>query len=452
MMDRARALFDLTADQADPAKIDAEVRAGVHFRGTTLWLLAFAIVIASVGLNVNSTAVIIGAMLVSPLMGPIVGVGYAVGVADLRLLRLSLTNLLLATVVSLVASTIYFSISPLAEAQSELLNRTQPTIFDVVIALFGGFAGIVGMTRRERSNVLPGVAIATALMPPLCTAGFGLSRLDPGFFAGAFYLFFINGVFIALATWVMVRVMRLPEIAHANEAASRRAHRGMLLVGLLTALPSVFFAQRLVSDEVFGVRAERFLADVFPSDADTVLITRDIARSPRAIRVTVVGDPVTEARVTELRGLLPQYGLAGTTLEVRQPGSPALDLAAARQSVAQEAFPQLLARLEAAQARVAELERGVLDAQEIARGFERVEAELIAQLPSATEASVATSTGPGGLRAVLALVTTDAPLSAAERARTTRWLGVRTSAPVVGVFDQRPAPPIVPFPPTAPPR
>lgn len=439
MLERLRTLFDLSSDQADPDRIDAEVRAGVHFRGTTLWLLAFAIVIASVGLNVNSTAVIIGAMLVSPLMGPIVGVGYAVGVADLRLLRLSLTNLLLATLVSLGASTLYFSMSPLAEAQSELLNRTQPTIFDVVIALFGGFAGIVGMTRRERSNVLPGVAIATALMPPLCTAGFGLSRFDVGFFGGAFYLFFINCVFIAFATWIMVRVMRLPEIAHANEGASRRAHRGMLVVGLVTALPSVFFAQQLVSDEVFGVHAERFLADAFPADADAVVVSRDVERRPRRIRVTVVGEQVTEARIAELRGLLPTYGLAATVLEVRQPGSPELDLAAARVSVAQEAFPQLLARLETAQTRVAELERGAEGAKEQARVFERIEAELMAQLPSAKAAAVTASTGPDGLKVVLALVTTDVPLPAAERDRTSKWLGVRTGAPTVGVFDQRPA-------------
>ncbi len=440
MVERLREMFDLSEDQADPAKIDAEVRAGVPFRGTTLWLLAFAIIIASVGLNVNSTAVIIGAMLVSPLMGPIVGIGYAVAVADLQLFRASLKNLFLATVVSLVASTAYFSVSPLSEAHSELLNRTQPTIFDVLIALFGGLAGIVGMTRRERSNVLPGVAIATALMPPLCTAGFGLSRLDAGFFAGAFYLFFINCVFIAFATWMVVRVLRLPVVAHANAEASQRARRAMWVVGLATAVPSVFFAQQMVSDELFAGHADRFLREAFPESGSTLLIGREVQRKPRRILATVVGEPVDEDRLSGLRRLLPTYGLEDATLEVRQPGNPTIDLVAAGQSVAREAFPQLLARLEALQASSAALEEIAERAQDQGRTLERIEKELVAQLPAARAATVTGSSGPEGLRAVLALVTTDTPLSPEERTRTSTWLGVRTGAPTVGVFDQRPAP------------
>ena len=168
--------FSLDHDKADPAAIDASLRAGAELTGANAWILIFAIFIASIGLNVNSTAVVIGAMLVSPLMGPIMGIGYGVGIYDFALIRRSSLNLGIAGLISLATSTVYFLISPLTEAQSELLARTTPTLWDVLIALFGGFAGIVGATRREKSNVIPGVAIATALMPPLCTAGYGLAK------------------------------------------------------------------------------------------------------------------------------------------------------------------------------------------------------------------------------------------------------------------------------------
>lgn len=168
--------FSLLDDKADDTMIDESLRAGVELRGATPWILMFAIFVASIGLNVNSTAVIIGAMLISPLMGPIMGIGYGIGIYDFALIRKSVGNLLIATLISLLTSTVYFALSPLTEAHSELLARTSPTIWDVLIALFGGFAGIIGVTRKEKTNVIPGVAIATALMPPLCTAGYGLAN------------------------------------------------------------------------------------------------------------------------------------------------------------------------------------------------------------------------------------------------------------------------------------
>ena len=184
----------------------------VVFRGVNVWVLFFAIIVASVGLNVNSTAVIIGAMLISPLMGPITGIGFAVGTFDEELMRKSLKNLAIMVFISLVASTLYFLISPISDARSELLARTQPTIFDVFIAFFGGLAGIVASSRKSQSiTVISGVAIATALMPPLCTAGFGIATGQIWYFFGAFYLFFINSFFIALATFLVVRLLRFPE-------------------------------------------------------------------------------------------------------------------------------------------------------------------------------------------------------------------------------------------------
>ncbi|MDD3724690.1 MAG: DUF389 domain-containing protein, partial [Bacteroidales bacterium] len=190
--------------------INEEIKKGVQFRGTNLWILIFAILVASVGLNMNSTAVIIGAMLISPLMGPINGVGYSIATYNFPLLRESLRNFGYAIGISLITSTLYFILTPISTAQSELLARTSPTIYDVLIALFGGFAGIVAISSRNKGNVIPGVAIATALMPPLCTAGYGLATMQFKFFYGAFYLFTINSVFIAIASMLISQILKFP--------------------------------------------------------------------------------------------------------------------------------------------------------------------------------------------------------------------------------------------------
>lgn len=222
--------FSLDEDKAQRDEVVASVSKGVEFRGVNLWVLIFATMIASLGLNVNSAAVIIGAMLISPIMGPIMGVGLALGINDFELLKKSLRNLALMFIVAIITSTVYFFISPLSSNSSELLARTVPTTYDVLIALFGGLAGIVAQTRQDRtSTVIPGVAIATALIPPLCTAGFGLATGQFRFFIGAFYLFFINSVFIALATYAMVRFLQYEKkvfIAQGPRAHGQAADDG----------------------------------------------------------------------------------------------------------------------------------------------------------------------------------------------------------------------------------
>ena len=202
---RAKEFFKFSVENEE--EIIKEISEGVSFRGSTLWVLIFAIFIASLGLNVNSTAVIIGAMLVSPLMGPIIGMGLAVGIGDLELLKRSGRNFGVATLISVLTAMVYFLITPLSDAQSELLARTTPTIYDVLIATCGGAAGFIALCTKGKSNVIPGVAIATALMPPLCTAGYGLATGHILYFLGAFYLFFINTVFISLSTYVGTRLL-----------------------------------------------------------------------------------------------------------------------------------------------------------------------------------------------------------------------------------------------------
>ena len=247
-------------DDVDTDSAAQRIKSGIWFRGPNVWILAFAIVLASVGLNVNSTAVIIGAMLVSPLMGPIIGMGLSLGTNDLDLLKSAAKNLLVMVVISLAASTLFFILSPLSLVNpTELEARTSPTIYDVIIAFFGGLAGILESSRKERGTVLSGVAIATALMPPLCTAGYGLANLNMHFFFGALYLFIINSVFITLATFLMVKYLRFHTVAGISEqlAAKRRhAISGILVIILV---PSIWSAFRLVEGNNFERNVHDFV-------------------------------------------------------------------------------------------------------------------------------------------------------------------------------------------------
>lgn len=244
--------FNVMPDKENEADTVNQISSGVTFHGANLWVLIFAIFIASLGLNVNSTAVIIGAMLISPLMGPIIGMGLAVGISDLELLKRSAKNYLVATVISVLTATVYFLLTPLNEAQSELLARTSPTLYDVLIALCGGAAGILALSTKGKGNVIPGVAIATALMPPLCTAGYGLAMGKVSFFFGAFYLFFINTVFISLATYLGVRMMHFRRKQFVNAERLKVVNRYILGVVVLTMLPAGYMTVGIIQEECYG--------------------------------------------------------------------------------------------------------------------------------------------------------------------------------------------------------
>ncbi|MBQ9410735.1 MAG: DUF389 domain-containing protein [Bacteroidales bacterium] len=246
-------------DQVDTDSAAERIKGSIWFKGPNAWILVFAIVLASVGLNVNSTAVIIGAMLVSPLMGPIIGTGLALGTNDTDLLRSAVKNLLVMVGISLAASTVFFLLSPLSLVNpTELEARTSPTIYDVLIALFGGLAGILENSRKERGTVLSGVAIATALMPPLCTAGYGLAHLDMHFFFGAMYLFVINSVFIALATYIMVKYLRFRTVTGISEELAKKRRTVMGIVLLIVVVPSLWTAFRLVGQNNFERNVRTF--------------------------------------------------------------------------------------------------------------------------------------------------------------------------------------------------
>jgi len=285
--------LNLQSELEDYETIHKHILQGIVFKGTNLWILIFAIVIASVGLNTNSTAVIIGAMLISPLMGPINGMGYSIATYDFSLFRKSVKNFTFAVVTALLTSTIYFAISPVSTADSELLARTSPTIYDVLIALFGGLAGILAISSKLKGNVIPGAAIATALMPPLCTAGYGLANGEPYYFLGAIYLFTINTVFIGLSSVAISQILKFPIRTVVDNKYKAHLNKYITVVILLTLLPSIYFGYQLVQNEKFTAASEKFTESITYFEG-AYLIKSEIKPERKSIRLIYGGNELNE--------------------------------------------------------------------------------------------------------------------------------------------------------------
>jgi uncharacterized hydrophobic protein (TIGR00271 family) len=316
-LERVRMQFNLMPDKDDEHEIVSQISSGVSFRGANLWVLIFAIFIASLGLNVNSTAVIIGAMLISPLMGPIIGMGLAVGTNDLDLLRRAAKNFGVATLISVLTAMVYFLITPLSEARSELLARTSPTLYDVLIAFCGGAAGIIALCTRGKGNVIPGVAIATALMPPLCTAGYGLATGHLLYFLEAFYLFFINTVFIALATYCGVRLMHFNQHEFQSPEMAVKAKRIVMAIVVVTMLPAVYMTVGIVQQSISENNVRKFIKTEL-TQRGTQIISNSVERDSLRLRVVAVGREITEAKRAEAERRMAQYGMIGYRLRVIQ--------------------------------------------------------------------------------------------------------------------------------------
>lgn len=294
----------------------------IEFRGINAWILIASIIIASIGLNTNAVALIIGAMLISPLMGPILGIGYAVATYDLATLTKSLKNLGIAVAISLITSTIYFLLSPISEIQSELLARTRPTLLDVLVAFFGGIAGIIAGSRKEKSNVIPGVAIATALMPPLCTAGFGLASGNIQFFLSAFYLFFINSVFISLATWFIVKFLGFPVVKVIDSITTKKVHRYIALFSIITMIPSIVIGYGVIKESAFKVRAEQFINNELPRDEIQIIEKRlTYDKDSSQIEIFATGKVISNEDKLRLRRRMNSYNLKRTRLLIHQTGA-----------------------------------------------------------------------------------------------------------------------------------
>lgn len=315
-------LFDfinLHSGEEKQKKVLENIKSNISFRGSNLWILACAIVIASVGLNVNSTAVIIGAMLISPLMSPIVGAGFALAIYDFELLKKSGKNLLIATIVSLVVASIYFFISPFKETQSELLARTSPNIYDVIIAFFGGLVGVIALTRVDKGNPISGVAIATALMPPLCTAGYGLAIGNFSYFFGAFYLYSINCFFICISTFLIVKYLKYEPVRSLNLKFEKQIRYGITFLILIMIIPSFYLAYNLLNEKKYAQKVEQFISIEFTNKGYAIIYKNTKFNSnPKKIEVAFLTKKFNAEEIKVLNQKLVEYDISNTKLEIKQ--------------------------------------------------------------------------------------------------------------------------------------
>lgn len=429
----AKRFFNALPDKTDETAIVEQISDGVTFRGANLWVLIFAIFIACLGLNLNSTAVIIGAMLISPLMGPIIGMGLAVGRADLELLKRSLTNYGVSTVISVLTAALYFQLTPLTEAQSELLARTSPTLYDVLIALFGGAAGILALSTGGKGNVIPGVAIATALMPPLCTAGYGLAMGEWSFFFGACYLFFINTVFIALATYLGVRLLQFKPKQFVDKARLAVVNRYIAVIVVVTMLPAVYMTTQIIRQSVFENHVKQFVKQEL-NHPGTRILSEQADRETKTLDVVALGAALPNEMIEAARQRLADYQLADYQLNVIQ-GAQSDSLLLARnnagtqQSLSGQDQQHLVLQTE----RVAQLERETADYRRLDALAREIAGEVKAVCPKVESIGLSkiteTPVDSGAVRSyVLAVANSRTPLPATDRDRLAQWLKVRTQA------------------------
>ena len=312
-----KSYFNVLPDKDGEKYVIKQITNGINFQGSNLWILIFAVFIASLGLNVNSTAVIIGAMLISPLMGPIIGMGLALGIADLDLFKQSIKNYLVSTFISVITATIYFTLSPITDAQSELLARTSPTLYDVLIALFGGAAGFLATSTKGRNNVVPGVAIATALMPPLCTAGYGLAVQNSSYFFGAFYLYFINTVFIAFTTCLGVRFLHFHRKQFVNREQMRRVNLYIVTIIIITIIPASYMTWNIIKQSVFENNIENFVTKELNYNGTNIL-SHQYDLKTKTLHVVAVGNPISTDSIAKAQKMMTNYQLDGYALKVIQ--------------------------------------------------------------------------------------------------------------------------------------
>ena len=416
-------------DYIDVQAASENIRNNIPFRGPTIYILFAAIVIASVGLNVNSIPVIIGAMLISPLMSPIIGFGMGLGTNDTKLLLRSLKNLGIMFAISLIASTLYFLVTPLeTDNPTELLARTNPSIYDVMIAFFGGVAGILELSRKEKGTVISGVAIATALMPPLCTVGYGIAKLNWHYAGGALYLFFINCVFIALATFLIVKFLRFPVVEEQDSFSWRKTVSYSLLI-LVVLVPSVFSAYSIVRENRFATQAGHFVKENKTVSGTYIFdYTTDTSEKPYTLTLRLAGEKLSNDSRAKLYTEAEKHGIRheqiifeeDATIEVRRLNETEIMkdwLSSTEEQLRQrdDSIRSLNARLDAYAALV-------LPSEQIA-------AELRSQWPEIKEVTLARAD-----ESVILLLTAEGKLQPTDLERMHNWLSVRLQTPKVEVI------------------
>ena len=414
-------LLDIRSDMLSYDELHEMMEENVIIYGSNMWILMLAILIASIGLNVNSTAVIIGAMLISPLMSGILTMGYSLAIRDLTMLKNAFGRFGTQVVISLITSTLYFSLSPLTTATSEMIARTSPTLWDVLIALFGGIAGSIGNTRQKKGNVIPGVAIATALMPPLCTVGYGLATRQIHFILGAFYLFMINTLFITLSAAFVTKLLKVPCCRELTAQKQRRIGRIITAITLITIIPSALIGAYTVYTSILEGSIADYLNSEFVFE-DTQLVQSSSDIGNKVISVSLVGTPISDEVIALLEQELPRYNLEGYTLHVTQnqtvEGADSNKITIALQ---ESAINELQAQLGEAQSSINELESRLetqVDCKKISE-----EARVI--FPKLTECNCGVMSGTDG---EFLLFTGTAPdgMTEEEEQILRNWLGAES--------------------------
>ena len=384
-----REYLDMRKDKDNELATVDSIRKGVEFKGANLWILIFATFMASLGLNVDSTAVIIGAMLISPLMGPIMGVGLSVGMNDFELMKRSLKSFLITTAFSVTTATVFFLLAPIAGSQSELLARTSPSIYDVFIALFGGLAGVVALSTKEKGNVIPGVAIATALMPPLCTAGYGLATGNLIYFLGAFYLYFINSVFISLATFLGVRFMHFQRKDFLDKTREKKVRKYIVWIVVLTMCPAIYLTYGIIKSTFYEAAANKFISEELNFE-NTQVLDKKISYEHKDIRVVLIGPEVADTLISFARTKLKDYKLDNTKLIVLQGmNNEAVDVSSLRSMVMEDFYKNSEQRLQEQLKKIDQLEQNL----QLYKTYDEMSRTLVPELkvlyPSITTLSIA---------------------------------------------------------------
>ena len=416
-------------DYIDVQAAGTNIRNNIPFRGPNIYILFVAIVIASVGLNVNSIPVIIGAMLISPLMSPIIGFGLGLGTNDTKLLLHALKNLGIMFAISLIASTLYFLVTPLeTDNPTELLARTNPSIYDVMIAFFGGLAGILEQSRKEKGTVLSGVAIATALMPPLCTVGYGIANLNWHYAGGALYLFFINCVFIALATFLAVKFLGFPKAEEYRTRSWKQIVSYSVLL-LLILVPSVISAYNIVRENEFAIEARHFVKENQTMGGTYIYdYTTDMSSKPYTLTLNLAGETLSRDARANLYANAEKHGIhhdqiifkEDATIEVRR-----LNETEVMRDWLSSTEAQLKQRDDSIRSLRAQL--AVFQARQLPS--EQIAAELRSQWPEIEQVTLARSD-----EAVILLLSTSSPLKNEEKIRIHNWLSVRLQTDEVEVI------------------
>ena len=427
-----------------------QIISSIDFRGPNLWILAFAIIIASVGLNVNSIPVIIGAMLISPLMGPIMGVGLALGINDTHLLKKSLTNLVIMTGISILASTFFFFISPLSlEEPTELLARTNPTIYDVFIALFGGFAVIIEVCKKEKGTVIAGAAIATALMPPLCTAGYGVATGSFSYFIGALYLFFINSVFIALATFFTVRVLNFPLVKFSDPKKQKKVNRVITVFTIILILPSIWSAFTVIKENNFNQIAKRFIEEN-RNIANSYIYDFSIEHSTNKqskIYISIAGEALSEQDIADLHYKLEKAGINPQQLVINQAGTYIPDKRSEKE-VVKSIFEQNEQEIQKREALIAQMESQLKAFNDKKFPSSQIAKEIVAQYPQLLSLTLArgdhidmllTSQAKGNTpeEKIVAILKLSEPLDNSEIEKLQKWLAIRLDVPQIKIIVEQ---------------